>query len=180
MTTIGRLSQAFGLSRSTLLYYDRIGLLQPSLRDKNGYRHYSAADSARLEQVCTYRRAGLTLSDIRRILAAGSGKLSQILENRLSELNAQVSALRGQQRLIVSLLRQPQILARRNGPMDRQSWTQLMRSAGFSDEEMLNWHVDFERRAPLDHQRFLELIGLAADEIEALRNWSGCADYEKE
>jgi MerR family transcriptional regulator, thiopeptide resistance regulator len=179
MTTIGRLSQAFGLSRSTLLYYDRIGLLQPSLRDENGYRRYSAADTSRLGQICTYRRAGLRLADIRKILAAGGGRLSEILENRLSGLNEEVKALREQQRLIICLLRQPQILSLRSGPMDKERWTRLMRRAGFSDQQMLDWHVDFERRAPLDHQRFLELIGLAAGEIAALRRWSQSSAGEK-
>jgi DNA-binding transcriptional MerR regulator len=180
MTTIGRLSQSYGLSRSTLLYYDRIGLLQPSVRDKNGYRRYSEADAARLGQICTYRRAGLRLADIRRILAAAGGHLSEILENRLSELDEEVTALREQQRLIISLLREPEILAQRNGSMDRRHWTQLMRRAGFSDRQMLDWHVDFERRAPLDHQRFLELLGLGAGEIEALRQWSRSGALGKE
>ncbi len=38
MLTVGKLAEDFGLSRSTLLYYDRIGLLQPAARTEKGYR----------------------------------------------------------------------------------------------------------------------------------------------
>jgi hypothetical protein len=41
MLTIGRLAERFGLSRSTLLYYDSIELLSPSARSDANYRLYS-------------------------------------------------------------------------------------------------------------------------------------------
>ena len=58
MYRISQLAEQFGLSRSTLLYYDRIGLLSPSARSEAGYRQYSAADRGRLESICSLRRAG--------------------------------------------------------------------------------------------------------------------------
>jgi DNA-binding transcriptional MerR regulator len=42
--SISKLARAFGLSRSTLLYYDRIGLLAASGRTGSGYRCYSEKD----------------------------------------------------------------------------------------------------------------------------------------
>src|SRR5262245_19662656 len=50
--SISRLARAFGLSRSTLLYYDRIGLLAPSGRTGSGYRSYSEKDYRQLERIC--------------------------------------------------------------------------------------------------------------------------------
>ena len=41
MLTIGKLARKFDLSRSTLLYYDRIGLLKPSGRTRANYRVYT-------------------------------------------------------------------------------------------------------------------------------------------
>lgn len=38
--TVGRLTKKFGLSRSTLLYYDSIGLLTPAAHMKGEYRTY--------------------------------------------------------------------------------------------------------------------------------------------
>jgi len=61
MYQITTLAKASGLSRSTLLYYDRIGLLCPSGRSAAGYRLYSARDKERLALICSYRQAGLAL-----------------------------------------------------------------------------------------------------------------------
>ena len=63
--TVGRLAKRFGLSRSTLLYYDGIGLLRPQSRAAGEYRTYGEAEAARLERICLYRRAGLTLEQIK-------------------------------------------------------------------------------------------------------------------
>ena len=62
--SIGRLAQRFGLSRSTLLYYDSIGLLTPSERTPANYRIYSDKDIRRMEQIAVYREAGLPLQTI--------------------------------------------------------------------------------------------------------------------
>ena len=44
MFLITELAREFGLSRSTLLYYNRIGLLRPAGRSMAGYRLYSTKD----------------------------------------------------------------------------------------------------------------------------------------
>ncbi|MCP4149531.1 MAG: MerR family transcriptional regulator, partial [bacterium] len=61
MITVGQMVKQFGLARSTLLYYDSIGLLKPSKRSRSGYRLYSETDIRRMEQVQTFRKAGLAL-----------------------------------------------------------------------------------------------------------------------
>ncbi len=172
MTSIGKLGARFGLSRSTLLYYDRIGLLSPSERAPNGYRCYSDAEAERLAKICTYRKAGLSLSDIGRILDAGGGQVSEILEKRLSELNEEIEAVRSRQRFVISLLKEPDVLARRNGPMTKEKWSKMLREAGFSEEDMLRWHGEFERIAPVKHLRFLSLLGISKEEIRAIRSHS--------
>ena len=172
MMTIGKMAARFGLSRSTLLYYDRLGLLSPSDRAPNGYRCYAEADARRLAQICTYRQAGLSLSDIGRVLDSGGGQVSEILERRLSELNDEIEAARSRQRFVISLLKEPDVLARRNGPMNKEEWTKMLREAGFSDEDMLGWHREFERSAPAKHERFLSLLGFAEEESEAIRRFS--------
>ncbi|EKD38479.1 MAG: transcriptional regulator, MerR family, partial [uncultured bacterium] len=55
--TVGRLARKFGLSRSTLLYYDAIGLLSPAGHIQGEYRLYGPSEEGRLEQICRYRRA---------------------------------------------------------------------------------------------------------------------------
>ncbi|AIF49685.1 MerR family transcriptional regulator [Pelosinus sp. UFO1] len=66
--TIGRLASKFNLSRSTLRYYDSIGVLSPIKRGKGNYRIYSEEDCKRLEQIANYRQIGLSLQEIKEIL----------------------------------------------------------------------------------------------------------------
>src|SRR5574337_416204 len=106
MYTIGQLAKKVGLSRSTLLYYDSIGLFSPSGRSGANYRTYTDKDLARLEQICMYRKTGLSLSDIGRIMETrGKRGVVPLLEKRLDVLNREIRALRGQQHFIITLLK---------------------------------------------------------------------------
>ena len=102
--TVGVLARSVGLARSTLLYYDRIGLLPPSRRSATRYRLYGEEARERLEAICTYRRVGLGLAEIRTLLEARGGRTVALLTSRLERLNAEIAGLREQQRVIVRLL----------------------------------------------------------------------------
>src|SRR5262252_9101014 len=95
--SVSRFGRQFGLSRSALLYYDRIGLLSPSERSRSGYRVYSDRDTRRLEAICRYREIGLSLGQIRELLDGATGRTAEILEARLDQLNAEIGRLREQQ-----------------------------------------------------------------------------------
>ena len=56
--SITALAREQGLSRSTLLYYDRIGLLSPQSRSEANYRYYGEEQRQRLRQICALRAAG--------------------------------------------------------------------------------------------------------------------------
>jgi DNA-binding transcriptional MerR regulator len=168
MLTIGRLAKRFGLSRSTLLYYDRIGLLRPTGRTDSNYRFYSESDIARLERIDTFRQAGVSLSDIGSILDADDDGLRTTLESRLRAINEQIAALRHQQRLIAKLLSDESVL-RRTGSLDKQAWVSVLRASGMGDEDMRRWHAQFERLNPEAHRDFLDSLGIAGEEVEEIR-----------
>ncbi|MBI5382259.1 MAG: MerR family transcriptional regulator [Opitutae bacterium] len=166
--TIGLLAKKHGLSRSTLLYYDRIGLLRPGGRLHNDYRHYTAADEKRLGQICLYRRTGLPLAEIAKILGRPRQALAGALERQLRDLAEQIDGLRSRQRVIVELLKHRRMLESVK-IQDKTAWVKLLRDSGFKDEDLARWHRDFERLDPDYHQRFLEFLGIPAEEIAAIR-----------
>lgn len=169
MYTVGRLARRHGLSRSTLLYYDRIDLLRPSGHAKGEYRQYSAEDDARLARICEYRQAGIALKEIRRMLDDPAGTtIEQALEERLAQLNDEMGALREQQALIAGLLGRSDLLAE-HAAMDKQTWVSLLRAAGYSEDDMRRWHVRFERSAPDQHEQFLRRLNIPDEEITAIR-----------
>lgn len=171
MYTVGRLAKQFSLSRSTLLYYDRIGLLKPDGRTEGNYRRYTQADAKRLERICLYRRTGLKLDDIKGVLDSPQSGLKEVLEKRLVDLNADIGRLRDQQRLIVGLLGS-RSMEKHIGVMNRETWVALLTSAGFSQEDMIKWHADFERISPDKHAEFLKFLCVPDDEIEIIRGWA--------
>jgi len=175
MLTISALARRFGLSRSALLHYDRIGLLQPSGRSAKDHRRYSEADAARLEAICTYRRAGLPLEAIRTLLT-DSGRLTTILRERLAALDAEMATLRGQQRLVAGLLQEPGLLEGLQA-MDKATWVALLRASGFTEADMDRWHGAFERTAPDRHQRFLAFLGIPPEEISGIRDRSASSGH---
>ncbi len=168
METIGRLARRFGLSRSTLLYYDRIGLLRAPARSGAGYRRYGAEAARRLELIRVYRAAGVPLAGIRKILDGPREGMSAILEQRLVALQEELSRVRAQQDVIIRILGRPE-LARRYRGLDRQGWTALLRAVGLDEAAMFRWHRAFERAAPEGHQDFLESIRIPREDIRRIR-----------
>jgi DNA-binding transcriptional MerR regulator len=171
MTFISAVGKKFDLSRSTLLYYDRLKLVRPTYRTSAGYRLYSTEDEARLKQICRYRETGLSLAAIRRLLDEESpspSRVSAALHQRLTELNHEIASLRRQQQVVLNLLprRGQDRLAR---AMTKGKWVALLRSLGLSEAEMMQWHAAFERQSPPAHQDFLESLGLPEAEIRRIR-----------
>lgn len=171
METIGRLARRFGLSRSTLLYYDRIGLLRAPERSDTGYRRYGAEAAHRLELIRVYRAAGVPLAAIRRILDGPREGVAAVLEQRLVALRAELARVRAQQDVIVRILGRPE-LARRYRGLDRHGWTALLRAVGLDEPAMRRWHQAFEHAAPEAHQDFLESIRIPPAAIRRIRRWA--------
>jgi len=198
--TIGELARRSGLSRSALLYYHRLGLLEATQRTGGNYRLYSSIDVERLTQICFYRNMGIPLKQIPRLLEQDrdAGPSERILQHRLQVLEQQITECQEQQRQILRLLEQ--LSSRKSahprgcrgpGPEGRtpkgrlkrlsrkeslvvgkERWVDIMRAAGFKEEDMLRWHQSFEKMEPQGHQEFLESLNLPADEIARIRRHS--------
>jgi DNA-binding transcriptional MerR regulator len=67
------LSQLTQVSVRTLHHYDKIGLLQPSMRLSNGYRLYSETDLLKLQQIIALKFFGFELTQIKLLLAKQDG-----------------------------------------------------------------------------------------------------------
>jgi len=171
MFQITELARKFGLSRSTLLYYDRIGLLIPSERSNAGYRLYSPKDRDRLATICSFRQAGLTIEDILRILSTGEDTNGAVLQRRMRELGEEIRILQTQQHLLGKML-QIQSLGELPVTIDEQTWIEMLRAAGMDEKAMRKWHSEFERRAPEVHHRFLLELGISEDKALFIRKQS--------
>ena len=89
MYTIRDLCKTSKLSRSTILYYDSLGLLKPDERTESNYRLYSEGSLNSLRKICLYRDAGVSLEDIKVLLNTPEcdSRSISILEKTLLQLN---------------------------------------------------------------------------------------------
>jgi MerR family copper efflux transcriptional regulator len=66
---IHELSVRTGVSQKTIRYYESIDVLPMASRQPNGYRMYTEQDATRLQLVNGARRLGLSLNDIKEVIA---------------------------------------------------------------------------------------------------------------
>ena len=104
---IGELAEQAGISTKAIRYYEQIGILTPPARTASGYRAYDEAALGRLGFVRAAQALGLTLGEIRQIIAfrddgaAPCGHVTQLLQRRADELErriAELQQLRGELR----------------------------------------------------------------------------------
>ncbi len=69
--SIGEVSDQLGVSRDTLRFYEKKGIIQPE-KQKNGYRTYTYEDIKKLSSIMFYRRLNFSIDDIGRILYKSS------------------------------------------------------------------------------------------------------------
>ena len=173
--TISALARRFGLSRSALLHYDRIGLLSPSGRTAAGYRSYSEADAERLQAIQSFRQAGVPLAGIRALLDEPTSETRSVLLEHLETLARDIAELHAQQRRVVALLG-VETLSATPRLLTKDAMVAIFRAAGLNDEGMDRLHMHFEKTDPSAHQNFLESLGLDQESISRIRLRSRDAD----
>ena len=167
MYTIGKLAKRYGISRSAILYYDSEGLLKPDQRLPNGYRLYSEKSSEKLKIILQHRSAGITLSEIKKIVSeAGQGDIQSILLKRLNEINNEIFSLKTQQEVIIKLSK---INISENS---NKSISEILKKAGIKFDNFMEWHRNFEKNSPELHSLFMKKIGLNQNEIKRIKDLS--------
>lgn len=99
--TISQMAQAAGVPTTTVRYYERAGLLMPTMRSGSGYRLYGAEACERLSFIRAAQAVGFALEDIGVLLEleTDGGDLRQtevaaLLDKRLAETEARLRDLR--------------------------------------------------------------------------------------
>lgn len=96
---VSELAAERGINPRTIRYYERIGLLVASRRTAAGYRVYDRADRDRLRFILKAKAIGLSLSEIRDVLALRGQGLTPcthvvaVVEDKLQQLDEHIRAL---------------------------------------------------------------------------------------
>ncbi|WP_075188071.1 MerR family transcriptional regulator [Teredinibacter haidensis] len=171
MLTVTQVANRYGISRSTILYYEKAGLLQPACRSDNGYRWYGESEMEKLKAILSYRSLGLPVQKLSEMVNRNSEAAQEYaLREQFMALETEIANLRMQQQAIVQLLNAHEILE--DKMITKERWVEIMTAAGLGDEEMRNWHKKFEQMEPDAHQEFLESLQIDEEEIKQIRTWS--------
>jgi len=93
--SIGEMAELNFISIEALRYYDRIGLLKPSLvNEENGYRYYTYRDFLFLDKIQYLKNFGMSLAEIKHQLSISNIENSlDIYEKQLAIVNSEVKGL---------------------------------------------------------------------------------------
>lgn len=169
MHSIKQLCDEIGISRSSLLYYERMGLLTPSARSAANYRLYNEGDKQRLGRIMLYRQLGVPVKELAPLLDDEPHQGQALLEKQLERMNAEIEALKQKQQELVRLLQRDEW---HNSPkLDKQAWSLMLANSGLDEDGMRHWHMEFETRFPQEHENFLIELGISETERKEIRGW---------
>ncbi|MGP3973358.1 MerR family transcriptional regulator [Streptomyces sp. 8N114] len=104
---IGELAEIVGITTRAVRHYHRIGLLPEPPRQPNGYREYALRDAVELARVRRLTELGLSLDEVRDVLAEDAGKeLAEVLAELDADLARQEEAIRQRRARLAQLLHQ--------------------------------------------------------------------------
>jgi len=108
--TVGALARSTGVTAKTVRYYEAIGLLPEARRGANGYRYYPRETVSRVGFIQRAKLLGLSLAEIRELLAASEDglcteiapELYQVLERKIEECDQQLRELAALRRTLAA------------------------------------------------------------------------------
>src|SRR5436305_9394151 len=97
--TIRTMAERCGMTAHTLRYYERVGLIQPVGRARNGHRRYSEADAAWLNFLHCMRATDMSIREMQRYAAlremgeTTTEQRRQLLEEHQAAIASRMAAL---------------------------------------------------------------------------------------
>ena len=91
--TIKDVEERTGLSRSSIRFYEKEKLIEPSRNERNGYRDYSENDVENIKKIAYLRTLGISIEDIRSIISEKVTlremlvKQNKVLKSQITDLN---------------------------------------------------------------------------------------------
>ena len=88
---MGELSKSLGLTRDTLRYYEKIGLIRPKKDNINKYRKFDFFDIYSLWSIDFYKKRGLSLNEIQQVIENRDvAYLRNILEDTQKQIEQEI------------------------------------------------------------------------------------------
>lgn len=172
MYRISELAKLVGLSRSTLLYYEKVGVVSGQ-RAENGYRFYTDKEVQKVKLLQQLQHGGLTLKECKACL---EGEVNRVmLKQRLQTLDDEIT----------QKVHSREVLAAMLGEGDQRAWhakaSQVAPEAhidwlitqGFSEKEA--FRLKWLSKNMTEHERYMQDFMLV---FKTLERWGPGSDSE--
>lgn len=108
---IGKLALSSGVSRDTIRYYEKVGLIQLGKDDRrdNHYKEYPPEALQRLTQIGQLKKLGFTLAEMKELFealaidASVCNALPEQLDQKLDELQRKISLLENYKQKLIAV-----------------------------------------------------------------------------
>ncbi|MEU1905628.1 MerR family transcriptional regulator [Streptomyces hygroscopicus] len=105
---IGEIAALVGVTSRAVRHYHHIGLLPEPVRRANGYRSYGIRDAVALARIRRLTELGLSLDEVRDVLADDAGReLAEVLGELDADLARQEQEIQRRRKLLAALLDGP-------------------------------------------------------------------------
>lgn len=145
---VGDLARLTGLTVRTLRFYNQIGLFSPSGRTESGHRLYNESDLSRLQQILSLKELGLSLEEIKSVLADEQISPLEIVKLQMARIKEQIQL----QQKLLEQLQYVSKLMQEKAPLTVEDFTRLLQAMKMGHEKLV-----IERRMSWEHR--LDLLG---------------------
>lgn len=90
---VKEVEELLGITRANIRFYEKEGLLSPA-RDSSGYRSYEMEDIVTLKKIILFRKLGISILDIKKVMN-GEALLSDVIEENTATLERQRKEIEG-------------------------------------------------------------------------------------
>lgn len=135
----GAFARYFGISKDTLLYYDKIGLFRPAGVQPNGYRYYTASQIRPMGTLLSLREMNVPIARVRRYFEHPSPQgLVEMARGQIRQIDSEMARLAAARQLFSQLVADTreamdapagQVQIRRLGP----AWFRYGRPVSYPD-----------------------------------------------
>jgi DNA-binding transcriptional MerR regulator len=139
----GERAKLTGLTVRALRFYDSIGLFSPSSQTDSGHRLYNEADLSRLQQILSLKELGLSLDEVKSVMAGEQYSPLEIVALQMSRIEEQIKL----QRRLLTQLEHVSRLMQGDAPISVEDFTSLLQAMKTGPERLVvERRVSWENR----------------------------------
>jgi MerR family transcriptional regulator, thiopeptide resistance regulator len=147
-------AQRAGVTVRALHHYDKLGLLKPGKRSRAGYRSYSDSDLIRLEQIVVLKSIGLTLKEMKRLIAPERSAAPDVLADTLARQERVLFEKRKQMDRVIRAIGVARRALESGKPPDWRHFTRIIKETVMQeDTDWTSQYYSEEARAKVEARK---------------------------